>query len=165
MIESLLFLFFSIVGSILLITSLIFLVFGIINTSSKLKKIAIGTGIASSLCFGIIVFWYKIAIPSFNKTEFNNYAGVYQLQTIERITENHNSKFELFANGTYNFTGDKSIGLSKKGTWKTGGIDGNFEFYDANENLIEYATPLDENGSKKIIFDLYNSNEKTFVKR
>ncbi|MCL5247458.1 hypothetical protein M4I21_16680 [Cellulophaga sp. 20_2_10] len=46
MIETLLFLFFTIVGGILLITSLIFLVFGLINTSSKLKKIAIGTGIA-----------------------------------------------------------------------------------------------------------------------
>ena len=47
---------------------------------------------------------------------------------------------------------------------KTGGIDGQFEFYDENGNLIEYASQFGGNGNEKIIFNLYDSNEIRFIK-
>jgi len=164
MLESLLFIFLIFVGGIFLIISLIVLLFGAIKKSSKLKKIALGIGIVSIMCFGLIAFWYMIAIPSFNNSEMEKFSGTYEIQRIEKGIDKTNSKLNLFTDGTYKFIGEENVGISKSGTWKTGGVDGHFEFYDENENLIEFASPFGGNGNEKIIFNLYDSNEVRFVK-
>ncbi|WP_348702486.1 hypothetical protein [Tenacibaculum sp. 190524A02b] len=130
-----------------------------------MKKIAFGIGIAPIICFGLIVFWYLIAVPYFNKNEMERFSGTYEIQTIEKGKEKTNSELNLFADGTYKFNGNENIGIAKSGIWKTGGIDGQFEFYDDNGNLIEYASQFGGNGNEKIIFNLYDSNEIRFIKK
>ena len=86
------------------------------------------------MCFGFIAFWYLIAVPSFNKSEMEEFSGTYKIQTIGK--ENTNTELKLFEDGPYSFNGNRnSVGLAKSGTWKTGGIDGQFEFYNENGNL------------------------------
>jgi 4-amino-4-deoxy-L-arabinose transferase-like glycosyltransferase len=164
MLESLLFIFLILIGGTFLIISLIVLLIGVNKKSSKLKKIALGIGIVPIMCFGLIAFWYIIAVPSFNNSEMEEFSGTYEIQTIEKGTDKSNSKLNLFADGTYKYIGEENVRIAKRGTWKTGGIDGHFEFYDENENLIEFASPFGGNGNKKIIFNLYDSNEVRFVK-
>ena len=164
MIESLLFILLIFVGGIFFIISLILLLFGAIKKSSKLKKIALGIGIVPIMCFGLIAFWYMIAIPSVNKSEMEEFSGTYEIQTSENGIKKDNSKLKLFANGTYKFNGNINIELGKNGTWKTGGIDGHFEFYDESENLKEFASPFGGDGNEKIIFNLYDTNEVRFIK-
>ncbi|WP_299060497.1 hypothetical protein [uncultured Polaribacter sp.] len=116
------------------------------------------------MCLGLITFWYLIAVPSFNKSEMEEFSGTYEIQTVEKGKEKTNSELNLFEYGTYKFKGKENVGIAKSGTWKTGGIDGQFEFYDKNGNLIEYASQFGGNGNEKIIFNLYESNEIRFIK-
>ena len=164
MLESLIFIFLIFVGGVFLIVSLIFLLIGAIKKSSKLKKIALKTGIVPIMCFGLIAFWYMIAIPSFNNSEMEEFSGTYEIQTADKRIDKTKTKLKLFADGTYKFIGEENVKIAKSGTWKTGGIDGHFEFYDENENLIEFASPFGGNGNEKIIFNLYDSNELRFLK-
>lgn len=165
MLESLLFLFFILVGGIFFIISLIFFLLGAVKKSSKLKKIASVIGFFPILCFVLFVSWYTIAIPSFNNTQMEKFSGTYEIETIAKGIEKTNTKLNLFTDGTYKFIGDKNVGIAKSGTWKTGGIDGRFEFYDENENLIEFASAFRDNGNEKIIFNLYDLNEIRFIKK
>jgi len=162
MLESLLFILLIFIGGIFLLISLIVLLFGLFKKSQKLKKIAFGVGTIPIMCFGLIAFWYLIAVPSFNKSEMEEFSGTYKIQTIEK--ENTNTELKLFEDGTYSFNGKENVGLGKSGTWKTGGIDGQFEFYNENGNLIEFASQFGGNGNEKIIFNLYDSNEIRFIK-
>ena len=164
MLESLLFILLIFIGGIFLLISLIVLLFGIFKKSQKLKKIAFGIGTVPIMCFGLIAFWYLIAVPSFNKSEMEEFSGTYEIQTVEKGKEKTNTELNLFADGTYKVKGKENVGISKSGTWKTGGIDGQFEFYDENGNLIEYASQFGGNGNEKIIFNLYESNEIRFIK-
>ena len=164
MLESLLFILLIFTGGIFLLISLIVLLFGIFKKSQKLNKIAFGIGTVPIMCFGLITFWYLIAVPSFNKSEMEEFSGTYKIQIIEKGKEKTNSELNLFSDGTYKFNGKENIRITKRGTWKTGGIDGQFEFYDENGNLIEYASQFGGNGNEKIIFNLYDSNEVRFIK-
>ena len=147
MLESLLFMFLIFIGGLFLLISLIVLIIGLAKKSSKLKKIAIGIGVVPILCFGLIIFWYAIAVPSFNNNQMEDFAGVYvphksatEFLNENRITKNE-LKLTLYSDGTYKFDGIKGISLEKKGTWKTGGIDGLFEFHDEDGSLSEWASP------------------------
>ena len=146
MLESLLFILLISIGGIFLLISLIVLLFGLVKKSQKLKKIAFGVGTIPIMCFGLIAFWYLIAVPSFNKSEMEEFSGTYKIQTIEK--ENTNTELKLFEDGTYSFNGKENVGLAKSGTWKTGGIDGQFEFYNENGNLIEFASQFGGNGNE-----------------
>ena len=162
MLESLLFILLIFTSGIFLLISLIVLLFGIFKKSQKLKKIAFGIGTVPIICFGLISFWYLIAVPSFNKSEMEEFSGTYKTETIEK--EKTNTELKLFEDGTYTFNGKENAGLAKSGTWKTGGIDGQFEFYNENGNLIKFASQFGGNGNEKIIFNLYDSNEVRFIK-
>lgn len=163
MLESVLFIILTFVGGLFFIISLIFLIFGAIHKSSKLKKIAFVIGVVPIICFGMIAFWYVIAIPSFNNSQMETFSGTYESYKSENELLTNN-KLILLEDGTYKFEGMKGFRLEKNGTWKTGGIDGQFEFYDNNERLIEFASPFGGDGNEKIIFNLYDSNEVTFMK-
>lgn len=147
MLESLLFIFLIFIGGLFLLISLIVLIIGLVKKSSKLKKVAIGIGIVPILCFGLIIFWYAIAVPSFNDNQMEDFAGVYvpHISAIKFLNENGITKNELkltlYLDGTYKFDGIEGIALDKKGTWKTGGIDGLFEFHDEDGSLSEWASP------------------------
>lgn len=146
MLESLLFIFLIFVGGIFLAISLIVLIIGLIKKSSRLKKIALGFGIVP-VCVGLIAFWYMIAIPSFDKNQMGDFAGTYvpNKTAMELLAKNglktNNPKLILLSDGTYKFDIIEGVGLEKSGTWKTGGIDGMFEFYDKDGNLMEWASP------------------------
>jgi len=76
-----------------------------------------------------------------------DFAGTYvpNKSAIELLTENglktNNPKLILLSDGTYKFDIIEGVGLEKSGTWKTGGIDGMFEFYGKDGNLSEWASP------------------------
>jgi energy-coupling factor transporter transmembrane protein EcfT len=159
MLESLLFIFLICFGGLFLLISLIILLIGIAKKSSKLKKIALGIGVVPILCFGLIFFWYAIVVPSFNNNQMEDFAGVYvpHKSATEFLNENVITKTELkltlYSDGTYKFDGIKGIELEKKGTWKTGGIDGLFEFRDEYGRLSEWASPSGSGKESALSFD------------
>jgi energy-coupling factor transporter transmembrane protein EcfT len=159
MLESLLFIFLICFGGLFLLISLIVLLIGIAKKSSKLKKIALGIGVVPILCFGLIFFWYAIVVPSFNNNQMEDFAGVYvpHKSATESLNENvitkNELKLTLYSDGTYKFDGIKGIELGKKGTWKTGGIDGLFEFRDEEGRLSEWASPSGSGKESALSFD------------
>jgi energy-coupling factor transporter transmembrane protein EcfT len=158
MLESLLFIFLICFGGLFLLISLIVLLIGIAKVL-KLKKIALGIGVVPILCFGLIFFWYAIVVPSFNNNQMEDFAGVYvpHKSATEFLNENVITKTELkltlYSDGTYKFDGIKGIELEKKGTWKTGGIDGLFEFRDEYGRLSEWASPSGSGKESALSFD------------
>jgi len=169
MLESLLFIFLIVVGGMFIVISLIILLVGLFRKSSKLKKIALEIGIVPILSFGLIAFWYLITVPSFNNSQMKDFAGTYEIHNSNELLSKNESdknkpKLNLLADGTYKFGRIEGVSLEKNGTWKTGGIDGQFEFFDNNERLIEFASPFGGDGNEKIIFNLYDSNEVRFMK-
>ncbi|WP_047414098.1 hypothetical protein [Cellulophaga sp. Hel_I_12] len=159
MLESLLFMFLIFVGGLFLTISVISVIVGIIKKSEKQIKIAIGIGIIPVLCFGLIAFWYFIAVPSFNKSEMEDFSGTYapNKQAMELLNENGINSNEveliLISNGTYEFDVIAGIGLKKNGTWKTGGIDGMFEFYDKEGALLQWVNPSGSGENSKLSFE------------
>ncbi len=137
---------------------------GVIKKSSKMKKIALGIGTIPIICLAIITFWYEIAVPSFNNNQMKDFSGTYKSFKSENELEFNKTKLILLADGTYKFEGKGEIKLKKEGTWRTGGIDGYFEFYDNDKNLLEFASPFGEDGNRKIVFNFYDLNELEFIK-
>jgi len=149
MLESLLFIFLIFIGGLFLLISLIVSIIGLAKKSSNLKKVAIGIGIVPILCFGLILFWYAIAVPSINENQMEDFAGVYvpyksatKFLNENGITKNE-LKLTLYSDGTYKFDGIEGIAIEENGTWKTGGIDGLFEFYDEDGSLSQWVSPSD----------------------
>ncbi len=102
-----------------------------------------------------------IYVPHKSATEFLNENG---------ITKNE-LKLTLYADGTYKFDGTKGIGLENKGTWKTGGIDGLFEFHDEDGKLSEWASPSGSGKESALSFeyvkdenDWQNTESVLFIK-
>jgi hypothetical protein len=170
--------FLIFLGGIFLAISLIVLIIGLIKKSSKLKKIALGIGIVPILCFGLIAFWYVIAVPSFDKSQMDDFAGTYvpNKSTKELLATNELKTNEpqliLLSDGTYKFDGIDGVGLEKSGTWKTGGIDGLIEFHDKDGNLSEWASPSGSGDESALSFeylldkdDRQNTESILFVKK
>lgn len=159
MLESLLFMFLIIIGGIFLTISIISLIVGIIQKSERQKKIAFRIGLIPVLCFGLVAFWYLVVVPSFNKSEMQDFTGTYvpNKQTMELLNKNgiesNNIELILRSNGTYKFDIIEWFGLEKNGTWKTGGIDGMFEFHDKDGNLSEWASPSSSGENSKLSFE------------
>lgn len=158
MLESLIFMFLIFVGGLFLTISVISLIVGINKKSAKRIKVALGIGIIPVLCFGLIAFWYFIAVPSYNKSEMENFSGTYvpNVQAMELLNENgiNSNELELIllSNGTYKFDVIEGIRLKKNGTWKTGGIDGMFEFYDKEGSLLQRASPSGSGENSRLSF-------------
>lgn len=159
MIESLLFIILIFFGGLFLIISLITLLIGFVKKSSRLKKIACGIGIIPIVCFGIIMYWYLIAIPSFNKSQMDDFVGIYvpNDSAKELLTKNglatNEIKLILYSNGTYKFDTIQGIELEKSGTWKTGGIDGMFEFHNKDGRLVDWGIPSGNDHSSTLSFE------------
>jgi hypothetical protein len=75
-----------------------------------------------------------------------------------------NSELFLYEDGTYQYQGLSNLKLTETGTWETGGIDGQFYFYNQSHNRIEIASPSGEGNDGEIVFNLYDSNEVNFTK-
>ncbi|WP_405397564.1 hypothetical protein [Maribacter sp. Asnod2-G09] len=157
MLESLLFIFLIFVGGIFLVISLIVLLIGLGKKSSKLKKIGIGIGIIPILCFGLIALYYLVILPSLHKNQMEDFSGTYVLDnSAEQIMskkelDSQYPKLVLLSDGTYKFDGIEGVGLEKSGTWKTGGIDGMFEF-DVKHGS-EWAIPSGSENDAALSFD------------
>lgn len=153
MLESLLFILLLLVSGLFVIIALIVALIAFIKKSSPLKKTALKITVIPILCWGLIAVWYLVTLPSIHKSEMGNFVGTYILNS--SINESlkageskmNGSKLILFDDGTYLFDGRENIGLQRKGTWKTGGTDGLFEFYDKNGNLSQWASPYDNDNN------------------
>ncbi|KYH06715.1 hypothetical protein A1704_23160 [Chryseobacterium cucumeris] len=147
MLESLLFILLLSVSALFIVIALIVMLIAVIRKSSALKKTALKISIIPILCWVLIAIWYLITLPSIRKSEMENFAGTYILNSsdngsLKKSKSRINGfKLILFDDGTYLFDGHEKIGLQKHGTWKTDGTDGLFEFYNENGNLSQWATP------------------------
>lgn len=178
MIEGLLLIILIFFGGLFLIISLITLLIGFVKKSSKLKKFACGIGVVPILCFGILMYWYLIAIPSFNKSQMDDFVGIYVPNDYaqELLTQNglatNEIKLILFSNGTYKFDTIQGVELEKSGIWKTGGIDGMFEFHNNEGRLIDWGIPSGNDNNSTLSFeyqidkdDWKNNNRILFIKK
>jgi len=167
MLESLIFMILSFIGIIGLIISVITLLVGIINKSRKIKIIGIGIGFVPILCFGLIALWYMIAIPSFDKSQLQDFSGIYSPSNsakkilLENGIINKSNQLILKSNGTYLFDSIPGVRLHKNGKWKTGGIDGNFIFYNNSDKQIDFGFPSGS-GMKCGISFQFQLNEDDF---
>jgi len=147
MLESLIFMSLSFIGIVGLIISIIILLIGFLKRSKKLKRIGIGIGTIPIFSVGIIAFWYIIAIPSLNSNELKDFTGTYlPHKSAEKLLRKHELNEDrnyliLKENGTYIFDSIPGIDLWKSGKWETGGIDGQFIFYDNKGNQIDLGSP------------------------
>jgi len=165
MLESLLFILLILMSGLFIIIALIVMFIAFIKKSSALKKTALKIIVIPFLCWGLIAVWYLITLPSINKSEMENFAGTYTLNSCDseslkssksRINQ---AKLILFDDGTYLFEGREKIGLKKQGTWKTGGNDGLFEFYDKNGNLSQWASPYDNDDNYSLSIECQNGQD------
>jgi len=178
MLESLLFVLLTVVGRFSLFVSISTFLIGFFRKSKKLKKIGLGIGMIPLLCFGLIVFWYKIAIPSFNKSQMEEFAGIYEPNNsgkellIKNGLSQNSPQLILHQDGTYAFDSIVGFGLEKKGIWKTGGIDGVFDFHRENGSLTKRAYPLGSGIKSALTMehqlnkdDFFNKVNVTFIKK
>lgn len=163
MLESIIFIFLTLLGGLSLLISLIVLIIGLIQKSSKLKKIAFRIGMVPIFCFGILIFWYQIAIPWLNRNQMEDFSGTYVLSNSSKIMLRENGlvtseiELTLYSEGTYNFYGIEGVVLEKSGIWKTGGIDGLFQFYDQNGNISGWASPSGSGDKSALSIDYQNN--------
>ena len=137
----------SILGIIGLIISIIILLIGLLKKSKNLKRIGIGIGLIPIFCFGMIALLYIIAIPLFNISELKDFSGTYSPnksaeKLIRKKKLNNSQNFLILnENGTYIFDSIPGINLWKTGKWETGGIDGQFVFYNNKGKQIDFGMP------------------------
>ncbi|MBW3521367.1 hypothetical protein [Chryseobacterium sp. NKUCC03_KSP] len=155
MLEGLLFILLILISGSFVIIAFITMLIGFIKKSSSLKKTALTIAILPIICWLLIAFWYLVTLPSFNKSDMENFAGTYTPNTSFKANKSEISgpKLILSEDGTYLFDGLEGIGLKKQGTWKTGGNDGLVEFYDKNGNLSEWASPYGNNDDHSLSFE------------
>jgi len=140
-----------------------------IKKSSALRKTALKISVIPILCWGLIAVWYLITLPSIYKSEMGNFAGTYTLNSSDNESLKSNksringSKLMLFDDGTYQFEGREKIGLKKQGTWKTGGTDGLFEFYDKNGNLSQWASPYDNDDNYSLSIEYQKGEDSETI--
>lgn len=167
MLESLLFMTLIIIGGIALILALIIISYGFYIKEKSLRNIGFAIGLIPVFCFGLIVFWYGIAVSSFNNNQMNDYVGTYLLTPSSKDLISKNSKSNepselvLHSDGTYEFDIIEGINLDKNGTWETGGIDGHFMFYDKSEKLVDSGSPA-KNGADYTLSFIYTPNPDDF---
>lgn len=157
MLESILFIFLIFVGGIFLLISLITILTGFVKKSRKIKNIGLGLGVIPIICFGLVAAYYLIILPTTHKNQMEDFAGIYVLHnSAEQVLdlkpfENKNPELTLLSNGTYKFDGIEGVGLEKSGTWKTGGIDGMFEF--EVDQGTEWASPSGSGDESALSFE------------
>ena len=115
--------------------ALVVIIIGLLIKNVKLTRI----GLYSFFGFPILIvilyfFWYAFVVPIFNNSFQKEYSGTYKLENVKE-------EFKIYLNsdGTYYYDNIPNIDLPKKGTWKTGGIDGAFEFYNVKGNLVKHV--------------------------
>lgn len=149
MLESLLFMFLIFVGSAFVFISFFTVIFGFFAKHKNALKIGKYLFLIPIFCFGLIYFWYNIAVPSFNKSQQKEFSGTYKL-------DNSLSDIKLYLNadGTYYYDSIPNMRIPKKGLWKTGGIDGYFEFMNLKGNLESHVWPGEFKNEKYLTIDL-----------
>ena len=154
MLESLVFMFLIFIGGISLLFSIIFILYALISNNKRRIKTSLYSLSIPIFCFGLIFFWYGIMVLSFNNSEMKDYSGTY-------INEISNLEIELKEDGTFIADSIPKLELTKTGTWKTGGVDGMFEFYDSHGNLIYYVNNgQNSNGVLTIVISSESFNKK-----
>lgn len=147
MLESLLFLTFIGIGIFFVVVLMILWIISYVIKSSALRKVAFYLGIIPAFCFGIIFLYYAVILPFQKKTQMEDYAGTY-------VTEQYSqTQIILHKKGTYRSYNSEQTGIDTSGTWKTGGIDGTFEFYDAKGSLKSRAIPSEIGSRITLEFD------------
>ncbi|MDP2068767.1 MAG: hypothetical protein Q8K04_07350 [Lutibacter sp.] len=168
MLESLIFMILSFIGIIGLIISIIILIIGLIKKSRKLKMTGMIFLMIPIFCYGLIYFWYNKVIPNSNDKLSNEFVGKYSTHKIKsKKFLKRNGLFDkerfliLKADGTYEFDTIPGVNLWKTGKWKTGGIDGAFEFYNEKGEKTEFGFPFGSGENCGLEFD-FRPNNKDF---
>ena len=156
----------SFIGIIGFIISIIILLIGLIKKSRKLKMTGMVFLMIPVFCYGIIQLWYKVVIPNSNDNISKDFVGIYSTHKIKStkfLKRNGLYDKERFltlkANGMYEFDTIPGVRLWKKGRWESGGMDGEFNFYDENENFIERGSPSGSGNNCGISFG-FNPTKK-----
>lgn len=159
----------SFIGIIGLIISIVIILVGLIKKSRKLKMTGMILLMIPIFCYGLIAFWYKIIIPNSNDKLSSEFVGVYSTHKIKsKKFLKRNGLFDkerfliLKVDGTYEFDSIPGVDLWKKGKWKTGGIDGAFEFYNEKGENIEFGFPFGSGDNCGISLH-YRPNDKDFT--
>lgn len=156
-----------IIGGMTLILALIIISYGFYTKEKSLRNIGFAIGLIPAFCFGLIVFWYGVAIPTFSHNQMNDYSGTYLLTPTSKALISKNSEFDepselvLHSDGTYEFDIIEGINLDKSGTWETGGIDGHFMFYDKSGKLVDFGSPV-KSGADYTLSFIYKPNPDDF---
>lgn len=136
--------------------------------SKKWRNVGLAAGLLAFASFGLIIFYYSIVIPLSNQSQMKNYSGTYIVSS-DSIPKKNSNELNLFKNGSYSYYGDKKFirkaRIQEKGFWKTGGIDGVFDFRNLNNSSGNWASPFGSKGNEYIIFNLYDRDEVKFVKK
>lgn len=166
MIESLLFIFFCIIGLVALTISVVLLAISLFRSSKYLLKIGLIALVISVFSFGLIYWYYFIMIPSGNAEIRKEYIGKYRLEEITSTDISNtivpdSSYFLILENSGFLADSVPGLNLPKRGIWETGWIDGHFAFKKDNIGNIFPAIP----SNKKLTFsEDFESKEFTFVK-
>ncbi|MAW93685.1 MULTISPECIES: hypothetical protein [unclassified Leeuwenhoekiella] len=169
MLESLIFILIVISVGISLILAIVFLLLGLAKKSKRLRKIALECALIATFFFSLIPLWYSLIVPWFNANKMKDFSGEYVLENSNKSTET--VTLFLYENGTYSYDGSDKLGLHKTGNWRTGGVDGTFEFLSENDNLLKYARPNSYEEKCEISFDIFNRdrfqkiNKLVFIKK
>lgn len=170
MLESLLFILLLLVSGIFIVIAFIVMLIAVIRKSSALKKTALKITIIPILCWGLIAAWYLLILPSLHKNEMESFAGTYILNSSDNKSISlsksriNGSKLILFEDRTYLFDGNEKIGLQKQGTWKTGGTDGLFEFYNKNGGLSQWAIPYDNDDNYSLSIEVQKGQDSETIR-
>jgi len=152
MLESLIFIVLVFLGVGSLIFSIFFILFALIKNEKYLIKGSFYSLAIPLFCFGLIFFFYSVIKPMSNYSQMEVYSGNY-------ISEDGNFNMVLNSDGTYVSDSIPKLRIYRKGIWKTGGVDGYFEFYDNNGKGLSHVWPSSTKSNKRqLIFDISNKN-------
>jgi len=168
MLESLIFMILSFIGITGLVISILILLVGLIKKSRKLKITGMIFLMLPIFSYGLITFWYKIVVPNSNDKLANEFVGIYSTHNVKsKKFLKRNGLFDkerfltLKDDGTYEFDSIPGVKLWKSGKWKSGGIDGAFEFYNDKGDNVDYSYPFGSGDNCGLTFH-YRPNDKDF---
>lgn len=150
MFEGIILIIFFIIGGLTALLALFFFVLSIVRQSKRMFKIGLTIAVVPLFLYALTYWFYDIHIPGLNKQEEKEYAGTYVMvsSNADDLSAAYRQQPKLVLNEDNTFELDKNnfTAFYGKGTWKAGATDdGQFEFRDAGNSILFWATPSDKN--------------------
>jgi hypothetical protein len=165
MFEGIILIIFFIIGGLTALLALFFFVIAIIRQSIRIFKIGLTIAVVPLFLYGLTYWFYDIHIAKLNKQEEKEYIGTYVMvsPTANDLSAAYGQQPKLVLNADNTFQLDKNdfTAFNGKGTWKAGVTDdGQFEFKDAGNSIVFWATPSNKN--KLEIDKNFDSEQRIF---